>query len=204
MRARHAAAGKTNVCMQRVVVVCLIHPSIHPHCPCIPLSHTHTPTLPTINQKAAPKRVLDQLSAMFGPSVAGASDLLVVPTCQRADMDLVATGDAVDAEKDRLLERFVRWAVAVCTRLSSMGHWCDYIDPCSGLPMMHKDTQTPYSEVEGLSLLLGYRTANAGCCKVVLHPKWGTSVYPATLFARAPAEAVDEAVRLAEEELAKS
>lgn len=68
--------------------------------------------------------------------------------------------------------------------------------------MMHKETQTPYSEVEGLALLLGYRTANAGCCKVVLHPKWGSSVYPATLLARAPAAAVEAAVRGAEEELA--
>jgi hypothetical protein len=68
--------------------------------------------------------------------------------------------------------------------------------------MMHKTTQTPYSEVEGLSLLLGYRTANAGCCKVVLHPKWGTSAYPATLFARAPAEAVKAAIKGAEEQIA--
>lgn len=60
----------------------------------------------------------------------------------------------------------------------------------------------PYSEVEGLSVLLGFRTANAGCCKVVLHPKWGTSVYPATLFARAPREAVEAAIRGAEQQLA--
>jgi hypothetical protein len=32
--------------------------------------------------------------------------------------------------------------------------------------MIHQESQTPYSEVEGLSLLLGYKTANAGCCKV--------------------------------------
>lgn len=34
--------------------------------------------------------------------------------------------------------------------------------------MVHRDTNTVYSEVEGLSLLLGYKTANAGCCKVRL------------------------------------
>lgn len=31
--------------------------------------------------------------------------LLVVPTCQRADYDLVRTGEKIDTEKDRLLER---------------------------------------------------------------------------------------------------
>ncbi|GBF98898.1 methylmalonic aciduria and homocystinuria type D mitochondrial [Raphidocelis subcapitata] len=151
---------------------------------------------------AAPKRVTDQLTAIFGAAIGAAADMVVVPTCQRAECDLVNTGDKVDEEKDRLLENFVAWAVAVCGRLSSAGYWCDYIDPCSGLPMMHKTTQTPYSEVEGLSLLLGYRTANAGCCKVVLHPKWGTSSYPATLFARAPAEAIKAAIRGAEEQIA--
>lgn len=149
----------------------------------------------------APKRVLDQLASIF-PGTRAATDLLVVPTCQRSDVDLVTTGEKADAEKDRLLEQFVEWAVAVCGRLSSAGYWCDYIDPCSGLPMMHKETQTPYSEVEGLSLLLGYRTANAGCCKVILHPKWGSSVYPATLFARAPADALKAAIKGAEEQLA--
>ncbi|RYG46472.1 hypothetical protein EON67_09515 [archaeon] len=34
--------------------------------------------------------------------------------------------------------------------------------------------------------LLRYRCDMAGCCKVVLHPKWGASMYPATLFAIAP------------------
>ncbi|KAI8473629.1 MAG: methylmalonic aciduria and homocystinuria type D protein [Monoraphidium minutum] len=150
----------------------------------------------------ASKRVMDQLAAVF-PSAAPASSagLLVVPTCQRSDLDLVKTGEAVDDEKDRLLERFMQWAVAVCGQLSSAGCWCDYIDPCSGLPMLHKESQTPYSEVEGLSLLLGYKTANAGCCKVVLHPRWGTSVYPATVFARASPEQLREAVRAAEEQL---
>ncbi|KIY94315.1 hypothetical protein MNEG_13646 [Monoraphidium neglectum] len=143
---------------------------------------------------------MDQLQGIFA-GISSATDLLVVPTCQHATLDLVKTGEAVDDEKDRLLERFMKWAVAVCARLLAAGHWCDYIDPCSGLPMIHQESQTPYSEVEGLSLLLGYKTANAGCCKVVLHPKWGTSVYPATLFARAPFEALQAAIKGAEEHL---
>jgi len=251
-------------------------PSAHPPDPTLPMR----PPPSLSPSPAAPKRVMDQLSGIF-PGIGAAPDLLIVPTCQRAETDLVNTGEAADAEKDRLLERFAEWAVAVCGRLSSAGHWCDYIDPCSGLPvrwrgmggvfwcmgrlggglhgvvgaslhgvcmgaaymgalcmerkrdtatppatqpcpnqhthsrtapnpqpppppqpqMMHKESQTPYSEVEGLSVLLGYRTANAGCCKVVLHPKWGTSVYPATLFARAPPAAVEAAIKGAEEQL---
>lgn len=37
--------------------------------------------------------------------------------------------------------------------------------------------------------------------QVVLHPDWGTSVYPASLFTRAPLDALAAAVQLVEEEL---
>lgn len=33
------------------------------------------------------------------------ADLLIVPTCQRSKMDLVQTGEAVETEKDDLLEK---------------------------------------------------------------------------------------------------
>lgn len=35
----------------------------------------------------------------------GVADLLIVPTCQRSKMDLVQTGEAVETEKDDLLEK---------------------------------------------------------------------------------------------------
>jgi vitamin B12 transporter len=44
-------------------------------------------------------------------------------------------------------------------------------------------------------------TANAGCCKVALHPRWGSSVYPASLFTKAPAEAAEVALAEAAREL---
>lgn len=72
------------------------------------------------------------------------------------------------------------------------GFWADYIDPCSGLSvrsmnliifyilpnymssqMISKETNKVYSEVYGAEILLGYRSQNAGCCKILLHPSWG-------------------------------
>lgn len=32
--------------------------------------------------------------------------------------------------------------------------------------MIHTENQQVYSEVDGLSVLMGFQTANAGCCKV--------------------------------------
>ncbi|KAG1659103.1 hypothetical protein FOA52_013749 [Chlamydomonas sp. UWO 241] len=126
------------------------------------------------------------------------SKLLIVPTCQRAVTDLVKTGEDVEKEKDELLEKFMAWAKKVCGSLEGQGFWSDYIDPCSGLAMIHQDSQIVYNEVEALSILKGYSTANAGCCKILLHPKWGSSVYPASLFTCAPLPALQAAITAAE------
>lgn len=56
------------------------------------------------------------------------TDMLVVPTCQQADYDLVRTGDKIESEKDRLLER-VRSSRGCSTRhvsrqqMSVCLHW---------------------------------------------------------------------------------
>lgn len=92
--------------------------------------------------------------------------------------------------------RFFVFAKAVVGKLEAQGHWADYIDPCSGLPvrpaapqarwpktpvacrrlrclshpvsrpqMVHREGSAVYGEVDALVTLLGYKTANAGCCK---------------------------------------
>jgi hypothetical protein len=80
-----------------------------------------------------PKRVAQEVAHVF-PTV-DLTGMLVVPTCQRSDVDLVQMGEVIENEKDRLLERFAEWAKGVCDRLNAEGHWADYIDPCSGLPV---------------------------------------------------------------------
>lgn len=124
--------------------------------------------------------------------------MLIVPTCQKTVVDLVNRGDKVDQEKDHCLERFFVWAEAVCEHVSMAGHWIDFIDPCSGLPvcfllvwlqqqtahctpmrlcplpvcmqMKHRQYNQPYSEIDGMMVLQKYDVMNAGSCRVVLHP----------------------------------
>ncbi|QDZ24838.1 methylmalonic aciduria/homocystinuria type D-like protein [Chloropicon primus] len=128
----------------------------------------------------------DVLAVVSMLSKEEAKDLKVVATCQRAREDLVTVGEQVEREKDRLLLVFTSWAKALCASLDKDGHWCDYIDPCSGLLMVHKESQAVYDEVAALSVLRGYKCSNAGCCKVVLHPNWGSFIYPATFLTTAP------------------
>lgn len=106
--------------------------------------------------------------------------------------------------------------------------------------MVHKDSTVPYGEVDGFSTLLGYRTSNAGCCKVMLlliaatlrgicrgltyeapctsrwqilsqdvsptlqillHPRWGSSIYPASMFVKAPPEDIRAAIAAASQRM---
>eukprot|EP00581_Thalassiosira_minuscula_P016296 CAMPEP_0183731830 /NCGR_PEP_ID=MMETSP0737-20130205/36580_1 /TAXON_ID=385413 /ORGANISM="Thalassiosira miniscula, Strain CCMP1093" /LENGTH=205 /DNA_ID=CAMNT_0025964665 /DNA_START=117 /DNA_END=734 /DNA_ORIENTATION=+ len=116
--------------------------------------------------------------------------LLAIPTNQRAREDLVAVGDHIEQEKDRLLNVFMSFGKYICEQLRAKGFWADYIDPCSGLPMMSLNCNKVYSEVDGMECLLNYKAYNAGFCKILTHPKWGSAVYPATIFAHAPADVV--------------
>ncbi len=140
-----------------------------------------------------PRTHKDEVAAIF-PGVS-MDDMLVIPTCQKSAVDLVEWGDDAAKEKDRLLVRFQKLAVAVCEALIAEGHWADYIDPCSGLPMINRQGNTVYGEVQALVTLLGYKTQNAGCCSVLLHPAWGSSVYPASFFAKAPVDVVARVVQ---------
>lgn len=60
----------------------------------------HTAIVP---DAACPAKVQSEVASVL-PS-ADISKLLIVPTCQRAVMDLVQTGEQVEHEKDKLLEQ---------------------------------------------------------------------------------------------------
>jgi hypothetical protein len=120
--------------------------------------------------------------------------LIAIPTNQRAREDLVAIGDHIEREKDRLLNVFISFGKDVCEKIRSKGYWADFIDPCSGLPMLTQNCNKVYSEVDGMECLLNYKSYNAGFCKILTHPRWGSAVYPATIFAHCPVSVAKDVV----------
>ena len=106
--------------------------------------------------------------------------LLAIPTMQKSKLDLVGIGEGVEFEKDRCLENFMSFAQAFQRTLESRGghdssssssaaseepFFFDYIDPCSGLAMVHTTSSKVFSEVDSAAQLLGYSMQNCGCCK---------------------------------------
>lgn len=143
-----------------------------------------------VSAHICPKIFIRELQFVFPAE--DLTDVVCIPTMQCARTDLVNIGDDIEAEKDRLLERFMATARVLCQEFIAAGYWSDYIDPCSGLPMLNQTCNKVFSEVDGAQQLLGYSVMNAGCCKVLLHPQWGSGVYPASLFTKAPSVVVAE------------
>ncbi|OWZ15344.1 hypothetical protein PHMEG_00011032 [Phytophthora megakarya] len=146
-----------------------------------------------VSVHACPRLMLRELKHVFPAQFQRKSErMLAVLTCQKSLMDLSQFGVDADKEKDRLLETFLAFAQQVANALIARKFWADFIDPCSGLPMLTLSSNKVYSEVDGVELLLRYRCLSAGMCKILVHPVWGAAVYPASLFTTAPYEVVQE------------
>ncbi|RIA92502.1 hypothetical protein C1645_765004 [Glomus cerebriforme] len=156
-----------------------------------------SPTLVnTINKKTQKKFILEfsihlassrfarELKNVF-PQVEHIEKCLVVPTFLKCVHDLVGIGPIIDNEKDEKLEDFVGWGKEICQKLKDRGYWADLTDPCSGYPFFSERGPSTYPDVQGAIELLKYDIHNAGCCHILLHPKWGSKVYPGTLFTTA-------------------
>ncbi len=71
--------------------------------------------------------MVQQRAAKTSPE--SAAGLYVIPTCQRSDIDLVRTGEVVENEKDRLLERVsVSWHCCAVMPLETGG--CRPLECC--------------------------------------------------------------------------
>jgi hypothetical protein len=163
-----------------------------------PVAKLSIPYLSTICElecsvHSLPRALQREFDHVF-PMYAKEDGIFALPTNQKALVDLVAIGEAVEAEKDRLLLVFETFARAICKEITDKGYWADFIDPCSGLPVLTANCNKVYSEVDGMEVLLRYKSHNAGFCKVLTHPEFGTAVYPATCFCIAPAEVVAAAL----------
>jgi hypothetical protein len=119
----------------------------------------------------------------------------IVPTVQPTECDILQINPASDAEKDRLLENFISWAKRIRDNISAE-YWVDAIDPCSGYPYFGQRGSSIYGEVEGFQLVLKYSCDQVGNCRVLRHPVWGTSIYPATLFTNAPKDVLERAIQI--------
>ena len=73
--------------------------------------------------------------------------------------------------------------------------YADFIDPCTGLPVLSTPSGTIYSEVDGIQQLLRYRIDSIGQCNILYHPSWYTRCYPASIFTTASLQQIQYAIQ---------
>ncbi|KAK3815969.1 MAG: hypothetical protein J3R72DRAFT_461171 [Linnemannia gamsii] len=151
---------------------------------------------------ASPRRMTRDLATVFPNK--DLSGLLVVPTFQKCKHEMVAWDAEIAKEKDDRLDDFIRWSTAIHNRLEKLGYWSDMTDPASGFPSFSERGRDVYPDVEGCQLLLKYDFQNAGCCKILMHPIWGSKIYPATFFATAPLDVLTKVIEQVEQEHPRS
>lgn len=127
------------------------------------------------------------ISLSQGPQ--SAKQVLILTTCQKSTVDLLNWDLDAAMEKDRMLDMFVSYAHELCAALRAKGHWADFTDPASGLLVLSPG-QRIWPEIQALERLRGYKMGQAGGCHILLHPRWGSKMYPASIFTDAPEQAV--------------
>lgn len=155
-------------------------------------STSETLLAPTLSKKhenleysihTLPNSLKHELDAVF-PDIHITRDtrLLLVPTFQKASIELLAFGAEEASEKDRLLESFFTWAEEVRNAIKSLRHdaWVEVTDPASGCTRWGSSGGV-YSDVDGVVRCLRYDPVEMGGCKIIRHPRWGFAVYPGML-----------------------
>jgi len=112
-----------------------------------------------------------------------ASVLIVLQPCQCC---LLERNTTTEQEKAFLRRQFLTFAYQIAAQLQPMGHLVEVFDPRTGLPLLSKPGHLPLDDVAVAQSCLGYLIAHSHGCSIILHPVWGSAVYPSILVSSAP------------------
>ncbi|NES80189.1 MAG: methylmalonic aciduria and homocystinuria type D protein [Moorea sp. SIO2B7] len=108
----------------------------------------------------------------------------VVIVLQQARFSLTNTKDCVNQEKDRLRDKFIHFGLDVVSALSDRGFLSDLIEPRTGYPLLSHPGEIAHDDVAVVKALLGFPVM-IGNCSAIIHPSWGSAVYPSILISSA-------------------
>lgn len=111
------------------------------------------------------------------------SILVVLQPCS---CDLAAKTPATDDQKQRLRQQFLEFGNQVAHHIRQRGYLVEMFDPRTGLPLFSQPGSLPLDDVAVAQACLGYQTRDRWGCSLILHPTWGSAVYPSTLLSSAP------------------
>jgi Methylmalonic aciduria and homocystinuria type D protein len=118
----------------------------------------------------------------------------IVVVLQPADRELIEPCPETDYQKQVLRSQFLAFGFRVAERLRQQGYLADLFDPKTGLPLLSEAGSLRLDDVAVVRSTLGYATQAIGNCFTIIHPHWGSAVYPSILMSSASREFVESTV----------
>ena len=120
--------------------------------------------------------------------------LWVMIVLQQSQYELVKITPEIEAEKNRLREKFMRFGCDVAFNLRDRGYLTDLIDPRTGYPLLSRPGKIPHNDTAVVKALLNYPVMQ-NKCRVLIHPDWGMAVYPSILISVASPSMIESVTK---------
>lgn len=109
----------------------------------------------------------------------------VLVVLQQATCALVTPDHQSETQKNVLREQFLQMGTAIAAKLHTLGCAADFFDPKTGCPFFSRPGTLALDDVAVISACLNYPRIKIQDCTILLHPEWGTAVYPSILLSSA-------------------
>lgn len=116
----------------------------------------------------------------------------IVVVLQLSDRELTEHCRETDLQKQILRSQFLEFGLKLAESLKD--HLVELFDPKTGFPMLSEAGSLPLDDVAVVRSTLGYAIVPVGNCLTIVHPSWGSAVYPSILMSSADKTLVEAAV----------
>lgn len=109
----------------------------------------------------------------------------VLVVLQRCQVELQQKTIATEFHKRQLRQRSLEFGQMIILRLHKLGYQAELFDPKTGMPILSQPGKLTLDDVAVVRACLGYPITEREGCSIILHPAWGSAVYPAILLSSA-------------------
>lgn len=119
----------------------------------------------------------------------------IILVLQKSQFPLANSSQEIEQEKDYLRSRFLRFGCHLVFKLIDAQYQGDLFDPRNGYPLISRCGEITLSDTTIVRDLLGFKVIKQKC-SLLVHPQWGTAIYPSTIVTSAPLEVIKPLVQL--------
>ncbi|MDJ0687774.1 MAG: methylmalonic aciduria and homocystinuria type D protein [Xenococcaceae cyanobacterium MO_188.B32] len=111
----------------------------------------------------------------------------IILVLQKSNFPLENSSYEIEREKDHLRAIFLRFGSNLVFKLREFKYQSDLFDPRSGYPLLSRPGDMTLNDIALVKDLLGFNVVKQEC-SLLVHPEWGTAIYPSTIVTSASPE----------------